>query len=99
MRTHLLPELGEAIAALERRHGVAGLRRGMLAMLAGWIGYFLLISMFVRSLNKVIVPIFDMPLGFFLAMQGAAVMFVVALCFLARWRAAAAPVRIRSSRR
>jgi putative solute:sodium symporter small subunit len=100
MRFQVLPELAETVAALERRYGVGGLRRGMLTMLAGWIGYFLLINMFVRSLNKVTVPVIDMPLGFFLAMQGAVVIFVVALWVLAKWRAAAAaPVRVRSGRR
>lgn len=98
MRTPILPDLGEAVLALERRYGVGGLRRGMLAMLAGWIGYFLLINMFVRSLNKVIVPVLDMPLGFVLAIQGAVVIFVIALYVLVKWRATAAPVRIRRNK-
>jgi uncharacterized membrane protein len=68
-------------------------------MLAGWIGYFIAINMFIRSLNKVIVPVLDMPLGNVLAMQGAVVIFLVALVFLTKWRAATtATVRIRSRR-
>ncbi len=98
MRTPILPDLAEAVLALERRYGVGGLRRGMLAMLVGWIGYFLLINMFVRSLNKVMVPVLDMPLGFLLAMQGVVVIFVIALYVLVKWRAHAAPVRIRRKR-
>jgi len=97
MRKEILPDLAETVLALERRYGVGGLRRGILAMLAGWIGYFLLINMFVRSLNKVVVPVLDIPLGFFLAMQGAVVVFVIALYVLVKWRAAA-PVRIRTNR-
>ena len=99
MRPQILPDVAETILTLERRYGVSGLRRGMLAMLAGWIGYFLLINMFVRTLNKVIVPVVDTPLGFFLAMQGALVIFVISLYVLVKWRATTAPVRIRSNRR
>ena len=99
MRTPLLPDLATTVLALERRYGVGGLRRGILTMLAGWIGYFLLINMFVRSLNKVMVPVLDLPLGFFLAMQGAVVIFVLALYFLAKQRAAIAAIRVRRSRR
>jgi putative solute:sodium symporter small subunit len=100
MRTQLFPDLAEAIHALERRYGVGGLRRGILTMLAGWIGYFLLINMFVRSLNKVVVPVLDLPLGFFLAMQGAVVVFIVTLFVLVKWRSTnTAPVRVRRNRR
>jgi putative solute:sodium symporter small subunit len=99
MRTSILPDLAEAIHALERRYGVGGLRRGILTMLVGWIGYFLLVNMFVRSLNKVVVPVLDLPLGFFLAVQGAVVVFVIALFVLVKWRASSAPVRIRRKRR
>jgi len=99
MQTPILPDFAETVLALERRYGVGGLRRGMLAMLAGWIGYFLLINMFVRSLNKVIVPVLDLPLGSFLAMQGAVVIFMIALYVLVKQRATTAPARIRKNRR
>ena len=98
MGKEIFPDLAETVLALERRYGVGGLRRGILTMLLGWIGYFLLINMFVRSLNKVVVPVVDIPLGFFLAMQGAVVVFVIALYVLVKWRAAT-PVRIRTNRR
>jgi putative solute:sodium symporter small subunit len=99
MRTPLIPDLSTTVLVLERRYGVGGLKRGILTMLVGWIGYFLLINMFVRSLNKVMVPVLDMPLGFFLAMQGAIVIFVLALYFLAKQRATTAAIRVRQSRR
>ena len=98
MRTPILPDLAATVLALERRYGVGGLRRGILTMLAGWIGYFLLINMFVRTLNKVVVPVLDLPLGFFLAMQGAVVIFVIALYFLVKQRTTTAAVRIRKNR-
>ena len=99
MPKEILPDLAETVLALERRYGVGGLRRGILTMLVGWIGYFLLINMFVRSLNKVVVPVLELPLGFFLAMQGAVVIFVVTLFVLVKWRANTAPVRVRRNRR
>jgi putative solute:sodium symporter small subunit len=40
--------------------------------------------MFVRSLNKIVIPFLDMPLGFLLAIQGTAVVFIVALYMLGR---------------
>jgi hypothetical protein len=69
---------------LEQHFETRRLKRGMLAMLAAWLGYFILISMSVRSLNKVVVPLIDMPLGVFLVIQGTAVIFVAALVLLLR---------------
>lgn len=60
------------------------LKRGMLAMLGVWLGYFAIISMSVRTLNKVTVPVIDMPLGVALVAQGTAVIFVAALILLLR---------------
>jgi len=75
---------------LERHFGIRRLKRGMLAMLAGWLGYFVIISMSLRTLNKVMVPMLDVPLGVFLAVQGAAIVFLAALIVLVR-AAATAP--------
>ena len=78
---------------LEQHFGVRRLKRGMLAMLAGWLGYFAIISMWARALNKVTVPLLDMPLGVFLVAQGIAVIFVAALVLLARISATARVTR------
>jgi putative solute:sodium symporter small subunit len=40
--------------------------------------------MSVRALNKVTVPLLDMPLGVFLAAQGTAVIFLAALILLVK---------------
>jgi putative solute:sodium symporter small subunit len=72
---------------LERQFGVRRLRRGMLAMLAAWLGYFAVISMWARALNKVTVPFLDMPLGMFLVAQGTAVIFCAALVLLVKFSA------------
>ena len=69
---------------LERHFGLRRLKRGMLAMLAAWLGYFVVISMSVRALNKVTVPLLDMPLGVFLVAQGTAVIFLAALILLVK---------------
>ena len=78
---------------LERQFGTRRLRRGMLAMLAGWLGYFAVISMWARALNKVMVPVLDVPLGIFLAAQGTAVIFCAALVLLAKFSAATRATR------
>jgi putative solute:sodium symporter small subunit len=69
---------------LERHFGVRRLRRGMLAMLGAWLAYFAVISMWARALNKVLVPLLDVPLGMFLVAQGTAVIFVVALVLMVK---------------
>jgi len=77
-------DLAAAALDLEQRLGLRRLKRGMLTMLAAWLAYFVIINMWVRTLNKVIVPVFDMPLGVFLVAQGTAVIFVAAVVMLVR---------------
>jgi uncharacterized membrane protein len=69
---------------LERHFGIRRLKRGMLAMLAAWIGYFVIISLWARALNKVMVPVLDMPLGIFLVAQGTVIVFFASLFMLLR---------------
>jgi hypothetical protein len=78
---------------LERQFGVRRLRRGMLAMLVAWLGYFALISMWARVLNKLTVPLLDIPLGVFLVAQGTAVIFCAALVLLVKFSAAPSSTR------
>jgi len=56
----------------------------LLVMLGLWLTYFLLVNWFVHSLNKIAVPLLGIPLGIFLAIQGAAIMFAVVLFRFAR---------------
>ena len=60
------------------------IKRHLLVLLALWMSYFLLVNWFVHSLNKIEVPLLGIPLGYFLALQGAAVVFVAALFRFAR---------------
>jgi putative solute:sodium symporter small subunit len=66
------------------RHFSARLKRAMLAMLAAWLGYFSIISLTARMLNKVAVPLLGTPLGFFLVVQGTLVIFFTALILLVK---------------
>jgi uncharacterized membrane protein len=81
--------LATPLLQLERHFGIRRLKRAMLAMLAAWIGYFIIISMWSRALNKVIVPVIDMPLGIFLVMQGTVIIFFASLILLLRTTARA----------
>ena len=56
----------------------------LLVMLGLWMSYFLLVNWFAHSLNKIAVPVIGVPLGVYLAVQGAAIVFAVALFRLAR---------------
>jgi putative solute:sodium symporter small subunit len=82
------PIMTTPLLRLERRFGVRRLRRGMLAMLAAWLGYFAVISMWARALNKVTVPVLDIPLGMFLVAQGTVAIFCAALVLLVKFSAA-----------
>ena len=74
----------KALLSNEQRVAWGELKKSMLTALGAWIAYFLVINMFVRSLNKIVIPVLDMPLGVYLAIQGTAVIFVVALYMVSR---------------
>lgn len=59
-------------------------KRLLLVMLGLWMGYFLVVNWFAHALNKIAVPVIGVPLGVYLAVQGTAIMFAVALFRLAR---------------
>lgn len=63
---------------------LARMKKLLLVMLGLWMTYFLLINWFVQSLNKIAVPVLEIPLGTYLAVQGAAIVFGVALFRFAR---------------
>ena len=80
--TAIWTDLAETALGLERHFGLGRIKRGMLAMLAGWLGYFVVVSMSVRTLNKMTVPLLNMQLGLFLVAQGTAIIFFAALILL-----------------
>jgi putative solute:sodium symporter small subunit len=58
--------------------------RLMLTHLGVWFFFGYIIHMFVVPLNKIVIPILDFPLGFYMAAQGSLIVFVVMLFMFAR---------------
>ena len=58
--------------------------RLMAVALGLWFMFAIVLPMFVPSLNRVTIPFVDLPLGFFLAAQGALLIFVVIVFRFAR---------------
>ena len=75
---------GDLHALLDSQNApaMARLKRVLLVLLAMWMSYFLVVNWFVHSLNKI--ALLGIPLGTLLAIQGAAIMFVVTLFRFAR---------------
>ena len=62
----------------------ARLKNLLLVTLAGWVSYFLGINLAIIKLNKIIVPVLNLPLGFYMAVQGSIVMFIILLFWFAK---------------
>jgi len=58
----------------------------MLTLLASWAVFSFAVQTFVRSLNKITVPVLEMPLGMYLAVQGSLIVFAILLFWLAKRR-------------
>jgi len=56
----------------------------VLGLLSVWIGLFFLTSTYMKPLNKMLVPGLDLPLGFYMPMQAAVVVFAIMLFQFAR---------------
>jgi putative solute:sodium symporter small subunit len=54
-----------------------GTKELMLLMLALWLLFAIVVHLFVTPLNRIIIPYLDVPLGFFIAAQGALFAFVI----------------------
>jgi putative solute:sodium symporter small subunit len=61
-----------------------GHKTAMMVMLALWIAYFLALHPFIAPLNRIVVPVLDLPLGIYLATQGSFVMFLIFLILFSR---------------
>ncbi|MEJ0075202.1 MAG: sodium/substrate symporter small subunit [Alphaproteobacteria bacterium] len=77
-------DLAQALISAHNSTLWARAKKLLLAMLGVWLTYFLLVNWFVHSLNKIAVPVIGIPLGIYLAIQGAAIVFAVALFRFAR---------------
>jgi putative solute:sodium symporter small subunit len=56
----------------------------MLIHLGIWFFFGYIIHMFVKPLNRIVIPILDFPLGFYMAAQGSLIVFVVMLFVFAK---------------
>src|SRR5262245_65510753 len=56
----------------------------MLTHLGIWFFFGYIIHMFVVPLNKIVIPIVNFPLGFYMAAQGSLIVFVVQLFVFAK---------------
>jgi putative solute:sodium symporter small subunit len=78
-------ELPTLLVQAQNSPTIARMKKLLLVMLGIWMTYFLAVNWFVHSLNKIAVPLLEMPLGTYLAVQGAVIMFGVALFTCARF--------------
>src|ERR1700730_5600407 len=60
------------------------LKKVLLGLLGLWVTYFLLIHLFIATLNRIVVPILGLPLGVLLAAHGSLVMFLILLFVFAK---------------
>jgi putative solute:sodium symporter small subunit len=56
----------------------------VLGMFGAWIVLFFVTNTFMKSLNKIVVPVLELPLGFYMPMQAALIVFAVMLIWFAR---------------
>ena len=56
----------------------------ILVMFGLWLTFFFVTHMFMRTLNKIVVPVLELPLGFYMPVQAAIVVFLVTLFWFAR---------------
>jgi putative solute:sodium symporter small subunit len=77
-------ELPAVLVQAQNSPTVTRVKKLLLVMLGLWMSYFLLVNWFVHSLNKIAIPVLEIPLGTYLAVQGAAIVFGVALFRFAR---------------
>jgi hypothetical protein len=61
-----------------------GFKSGILLLLGAWIAYFVVVELFIRTLDRMIVPVLGVPLSALLVAQGSALLFLGALYVLAR---------------
>ena len=61
-----------------------GTKQLMLLILALWLLFSIVVHLFVVPLNQIIIPYLDVPLGVFMAAQGALIAFVVTVFVFSR---------------
>jgi putative solute:sodium symporter small subunit len=69
---------------IRRQPGLAALPRTMAVLLSAWLVYFFAINLFLKQLNAVTVPFVEAPLGAYLVVVGAVLVFAAAVWLLTR---------------
>ena len=69
---------------IRRQPGLLALPRTMAVLLSAWLIYFFAINILVRQLNAITVPYVEAPLGAYLVVLGAALVFAAAVYLLTR---------------
>jgi hypothetical protein len=75
--------LSIALASDHRVH-LEDLKSAILLLLGAWIAYFMVVELFIRTLDRIIVPVLEMPLSALVVAQGCALLFLRALYLLIR---------------
>ena len=56
----------------------------VLVTFGAWIVLFFVTNTFIKTLNKIVVPVLELPLGFYMPVQAAMIVFAVMLFWFAR---------------
>ena len=56
----------------------------MLVMFGAWLAFFFVTHTFMKALNKIVVPVLELPLGFYMPVQAAMIVFAVMVFWFAR---------------
>jgi putative solute:sodium symporter small subunit len=56
----------------------------VLGLFAAWIGFLIVTSTFMKPLNRIVVPGLDLPLGLYMPLQAAIIVFAVMVFQFAR---------------
>ncbi|MFL4981865.1 MAG: sodium/substrate symporter small subunit [Xanthobacteraceae bacterium] len=56
----------------------------IVVLFGAWLGLFFVTHTFMKSLNKIVVPVLDLPLGSYIPGQAAMIVFAVTLFWFVR---------------
>jgi hypothetical protein len=77
--------LSIALAPDHRVH-LEDLKSEILLLLGAWIAYFVVVELFMRTFDRIMVPAVETPLSALVVVQGCALLFLRALYLLIRCR-------------
>jgi putative solute:sodium symporter small subunit len=73
---------GEKMLTIYQRHEWPTFTRRMAMLFCAWLALHVVTHAFVNALNRIVVPVLGLPLGIYIPMQAAIIVFAVMLfCF------------------